>query len=109
MTAVFKNNYLGGSVTFDVDMSELGCECQAGVYLTELGESCFWNNKDPGVQSACNSVDIMKANYVGFEAGSAPCVVGECDKSGICDQSTSSLDYGPSSFFKIDTTQSFSV
>jgi hypothetical protein len=40
--AYFKPNLLGGSVEYDVDLSEAGCGCNASIYLVGM----------PGIGSA---------------------------------------------------------
>jgi hypothetical protein len=41
--------YLGGTLEFDVDVSEVGCKCAAGVYLVELNDDrCSWDAYSPG-------------------------------------------------------------
>ena len=35
---VFKPNYLGGSLKFNVDVSDVGCNCAAGVFLLTLDD-----------------------------------------------------------------------
>jgi len=38
--------YLGGSVEFDVDVSDVGCACAANVYLVDLDDgTCSWGEK----------------------------------------------------------------
>ena len=32
----YRHDYLGGSVSFDVDVSDVGCGCRAGVYLAAV-------------------------------------------------------------------------
>jgi len=45
----FYGKYLGGSVSFDVDVSEVECACVAGVYLVALNdEKCHWNYVEEG-------------------------------------------------------------
>jgi len=34
----FKHNYLGGSLKFNVDVSDVGCNCAAGVFLVHLDD-----------------------------------------------------------------------
>ena len=47
----YNNKYLGGSVTFDVDISSVGCGCAAGVYLTKLDDDqCSWNSYEAGTK-----------------------------------------------------------
>ena len=55
--------YLGGPLQFDVDVSSVGCECAAGVYLVELNDDyCSWDSKSRGETPQCATIDVMEAN-----------------------------------------------
>lgn len=76
----YKHEYLGGSVEFDVDVSETSCACAAGVYLAQLNnEECSWNPMDADVTPQCASIDLMEANNSGFNTQSSPCEFGTCE------------------------------
>ena len=63
----FKPKYLGGTLKFDVDVSDLGCNCAAGVFLVALDEDkCNWGNYAAPNKPQCPTVDVMKANTKGF-------------------------------------------
>lgn len=73
--------YLGGSVEFDVDVSEVECGCAAGVYLARLDdEECSWDAYESGTRPQCGSIDLMEANIAGFRVQSQPCEFGTCDQ-----------------------------
>jgi len=77
----YKHKYQGGSVTFDVDMSEVGCGCAAGVYLAKLDDhDCTWGAYEPGTRPQCASVDVMEANKYGLNTASYPCEFGVCEE-----------------------------
>jgi len=59
----FKPNYLGGNLKFDVNVSDVGCNCAAGVFLVALdGEKCNTGEYESDSPPECNTIDIMKAN-----------------------------------------------
>ena len=63
----YYNEYIGGSVQFDVDVSQVLCDSVAGVYLTTLDdEKCSWDIKKNGVTPECQSIDLMESNIYGF-------------------------------------------
>lgn len=67
----YKPNYLSGSLKYVVDVSDIGCNCAAGVFLVALdGDKCNMNEYEKGTTPNCPSVDIMKANKEGFKTQS---------------------------------------
>jgi len=43
----FKHKYLGGTLKFNVDVSDVGCNCAAGVFLVALDDKdCNWDDHD---------------------------------------------------------------
>ena len=59
----FQPNYLGGTLKFDVNVSDVGCNCAAGVFLVALdGEKCNTGEYESDSPPECNTIDIMKAN-----------------------------------------------
>ena len=63
----YKDNYLGGSLEFDVDVSRVPCSCATHVYLTEINDNtCSWYGKEARVIAPCASIDLMKANKSGY-------------------------------------------
>jgi hypothetical protein len=64
----YYHKYMGGTLMFDVDVSNVDCECAAGVYLVELNDDhCSWNEKNPGETPQCATIDVMEANKHGFK------------------------------------------
>jgi len=64
-------NYLSGSLKYVVDVSDIGCNCAAGVFLVALdGDKCNKNEYEKGTTPNCPSVDVMKANKSGFKTQS---------------------------------------
>lgn len=109
----YNNKYQGGSLTFDVDVSSVGCGCAAGVYLTALNDDeCSWNSYPVGTKPQCPSIDVMEANSQGFVTAPHPCENGECEAESQCKKRASDVDpdaYGPGILYTIDTTKSFTV
>lgn len=110
----YNNKYQGGSLTFDVDVSSVGCGCAAGVYLAALNDDeCSWNSYPVGTKPQCPSIDIMEANTHGFVTAPHPCENGECEAESQCKRRATSDEnpdaYGPGSLYTIDTTRSFTV
>jgi len=109
----YKHKYAGGSVAFDVDVSDVGCACAAGVYLAKVDDvQCGWDAYDQGVTPQCGTVDLMEANIWGFNTQSLPCEFGECEAQSQCRRKASDDDhmaYGPGSDYIIDSTKSFRV
>ena len=104
----YKHDYLGGSVTFDVNVKEVGCGCAAGVYLAALNdETCGWGAVEPNTTPQCATIDLMEGNTQGWHAGALPCENGSCETEGRCRTAADMVGeqaYGPGSDFYIDTT-----
>ena len=50
----YYEQYIGGSVQFDVDVSQVECDSVTGVYLAALDDDkCSWDMKDKGVVPEC--------------------------------------------------------
>lgn len=76
----YYTSYLGASLSFDVNVSNVGCGCAAGVYLAALDdETCSWDPYPSDTTPQCASVDLMEANRNGFITASHPCEFGSCD------------------------------
>jgi len=65
-------NYLSGSLKYEVNVSDVGCNCAAGVFLVALdGDKCSMGEYESGGNPPdCPSVDVMKANKEGFKTQS---------------------------------------
>jgi hypothetical protein len=108
-----KKKYLGGTLTFDVNMSGVGCNCAAGVFLVALDdEQCMWDNYSSTNPPQCATFDVMEANNSGFNTASHPCANGQCDPVSQCMSKArefGGMAYGPGSNYKINTTKSYQV
>jgi len=123
---------LGKTLSFNVDLSQVGCNCNIALYLIH-GPARDWSGnpsqggcpRSPYYCDAnrvcgqwCPEVDVMEANKHVFQATphrcDEPSATGHysnCDRRG-CQQSTRSLGdkaYGPGPQFTIDTRRPFTV
>jgi len=123
---------LGKTLSFNVDLSQVGCACNIALYLIH-GPARDWSgNPSPGACPKspyycdanrvcgqwCPEVDVMEANNHVFQTTphrcDQPSATGRysnCDRRG-CQQSTRSLGdnaYGPGPQFTIDTRKPFAV
>ena len=66
---------------FDVNVSDVGCNCAAGVFLVNLDDDqCKWGNYDElDTRPQCPTVDVMVANKSGFNTEAHVCENGACD------------------------------
>ena len=108
---VFKPNYLGGTLKFDVDVSDLGCNCAAGVFLVAFDEgTCNWGNVVNNDNYHCTTVDVMVANNKGFETASHPYENGSRDITKQCkSDKLYGVAYGPGSEYFINTLEPYTV
>ena len=76
----YKHNYLGGSVSFDVDVSDVGCGCRAGVYLAAISDddTNYFDPLDGDAKPQCSSIDLLEADIWAVQSASAPCSDGSC-------------------------------
>lgn len=109
----FYTGYLGGSISFDVNVNDVGCGCAAGVYLTALDDdTCSWSPYPMGDKPQCSSIDVMEANRNGFTAAAHPCEGSECDlesqsKNNVNDHDA--MSFGPGNKYTINTKKNFNV
>ena len=73
-SAYFTPDLLGGSLTYEVDLSNVGCGCETAFYAVSMpaaGNSNddlqYCNATDKDVAN-CPQYDIMRANQFGFES-----------------------------------------
>ena len=67
----FKANYLGGTLRYDVNVSDVGCNCAAGVFLVALdGDKCTMGEYEKDSPPDCPTINVMKANKEGFKTQS---------------------------------------
>ena len=122
----FKVNLLGGSVSFDIDLSKSGCGCITALYAVGMpaAENSFSPfqycdaSKTGGYY--CPEFDLMHANRHAYrtnahrcDAPSATGLYSSCDTTGQCAvdilQNEGDYDYGPSYIYTINTQKPFSV
>ena len=73
----------GGSISYKVDLSTVGCGCTAGIYAVNVSSYCNAENGDLD-NPMCASMDIMQANHAGFQTQMHPCSNGTCDVVSKC-------------------------
>lgn len=102
--------YLGGSLSFDVDLSEVDCNCASGIYLVQADDgTCSWGPKGDEAQPGCSRIEIMESNRLGFTTAAYPCEDGECESDSETWQRADMDTYGPGSDFTINTEMMFNV
>ena len=125
-TKYYRTNLLGGSISFDIDLSKTGCGCITAFYV--VGMPAVDNFGDPfkycdAAQRSgyfCPEFDLMEANKYSFRANAhrcdAPSSTGaftNCDRDGQCSVDVllneSKNDFGPGWFYTINTMAAFTV
>lgn len=72
-------DFLGGSIEFDVDLSEMPCQCAAGAFLAYLDDDmCSWDPVARGTKPECDTMSLMEANEGGFVQQHSQCESGSC-------------------------------
>ena len=75
------HNYFDATLTFDVDVSDVGCDCAAGLHLVALNdETCGWDAIGDDSAPQCQTIDLMKANKYGHNTAAHPCEAGVCEQ-----------------------------
>ena len=105
----YKHNYLGGSISFDVDIADVGCGCTAGVYLAAIDEKFNFKDLDEGVTPTCSSIDLMEADIWGLKTQTSACKNGVCSDANMCWTKTSGAKMGPGPSYSINTSAPFNV
>lgn len=127
----YRPNLLGGSVSYDIDMSGVSCGCIAAFYLVKMPAKDWNGNPDNtdgwwycDAQAVggeyCPEFDIMEANKYAFQTTAHSCTYADnghysdCDHGGHCVQNSADIfnhqgqnAYGPGNWYTIDTTQPF--
>ncbi len=125
-SAYFTPNMLGGSLEYDVDLSQVGCGCVTALYTILMPAVDY--EEDPFAYCDANQVDghwcpefdIMEANKYSYRATGHTCdepnLQGEysnCDRHGQCSVDIHSNgvldDFKPGSTVGIDTENEFHV
>jgi hypothetical protein len=114
--AFLHDTYLGGTLSFDVDLSDVPCQCAAGVFLAHVNdEECSWHAHPADAPPQCDTIAIMEANTFGFLTNHRECSSGTCNEAYVCQSGVSAFDesgtYGPGSYgdYDIDTEMPFNV
>ena len=121
-----KVNLLGGSVSFDVDLSRSGCGCLTALYAVLMPASA--NTDDPFEYCDaskvdghyCPEFDLMQANKYAYRATPHRCDAADsdgnyqsCDHDGQCSVdillNEDDNDYGPGDIYTINTEKVFNV
>jgi hypothetical protein len=80
--ATYEPDLRGGSVSYTVDLSTMGCGCVAGAYFVGLNANC---TKEPLTgEPSCKTIDLMQADRYSFNASANPCDGGNCDPVSQC-------------------------
>ena len=106
----------GGSVHYDVDLSQMECGCVAGLYLVPANGQCGGEEAADLSNSTCQNIDVMQANKAGFNVAANPCANGNCDAISQCQYNMAVEGkakygdgaYGPNGSL-IDTSRPFNV
>lgn len=128
----YNPNLLGGSIEYDVDLSQTGCSCDFAVYLTRMPWIDEGGNPVPhddktyycdssGVQdnALCPSYDIQESNMFNLMARSKACYrpnrfehYSACYDTGQCIQTTRDVyqdQYAPNDNATINTKLPYHV
>ena len=126
-TKYFTPNMLGGSLEYDVDLSEVGCGCVAALYSILMPTVDAEENPDPFKYCDANRIgghwcpefDVMEANKFSFHTTAHKCdaltngIYDNCDRTGTCTLNIHENDvvgeFIPGSTTGIDTTREFHV
>jgi len=121
---------LGGSIEYDVDLSQSGCSCNAALYLIlmpardtngipEKGDGDYYCDANMVGGHWCPEFDIMEANTYAWHTTPHKCDpptdkghYNNCDRGGSCFQVASQKlkgKYGPGANFPINTLKQFHV
>ena len=130
---LFTPPLLGGSMEYDVDLSQAGCNCDASVYMIAMpaknADGSYRAASDGGMGycdankvggAFCPEFDIMEANKHAFRTTNHHCSEPSnghydwCDRAGTCtvDVITDFPDsdpYGPGPLYTINTHREFHV
>ena len=109
----YEHFFLGGSMSYDVDVSQVSCDRAAGLFLVQMDdEDCSWFPQPSDYVPQCASLDVMTANKHGFAIEAHPCEFGQCDNESLCKARFTDEDYwnyGYGADFMINTENPFNV
>jgi len=110
-------NLLGATITFTVNLANVGCGENAAFYLVGMPASSSQSTGDyycdaNCVGGCCTEMDLMEANRHALQITPHKCTsaTSGCDGDG-CARNTQSVSggYGPGSNYKINTNNAFTV
>ena len=124
-------NLLGGSISYDVNLSAAGCSCNHAFYLVSMPgrdvngkpstgdfDDYYCDANKVGGQW-CPEFDLMEADTFAWHSTPHKCDPANskghyfnCDRGGSCFQKALDINataYGPNSTYTIDTSKPFSV
>lgn len=129
----FAPNLIGGSIEYDVDLSQVGCNCNAALYMIAMPANNSDGSSRPGEDGMfycdankvggafCPEFDIMEANQFAWKSINHYCSIPDdqgyydwCDKIGrsgvdIITDYPDSDPYGPGPEYTINTLEEFHV
>jgi len=113
-----KFNPLGSTISFTVDLNNVGCGTDAAFYLVNMpaagagGTGDYYCDSNDGNGYYCTEMDLMEANRHALQITAHKCtgLTSGCDGGG-CAINTQSISngFGPSSSYKINTENPFNV
>jgi hypothetical protein len=66
--SALKPNFLNGTLRYVVNVSDVGCNCAAGMFLVALDDDkCTMGEYESDSPPDCPTIDVMKANKAGFK------------------------------------------
>jgi len=116
-TVFSADKLLGGSISFTVDISKIGCGLNAAFYLVSMPGSGAGSNRDyycdanaVGGNPSCSEMDLFEANRHAIQITPHRCSGSSCDTGG-CARNTQSITkgFGPDSTFTINSASVFTV
>jgi len=107
---------LGGSISFTVDISQIGCGLNAAFYLVGMPAASAGSNGDYYCDAnavggtSCSEMDLFEANRHAIQITPHGCSGGSCDGGG-CAKNTQSITngFGPDSSHTINSLNPFTV
>lgn len=78
-------SFLGGSLEYDIDLSQMPCQCAAGAFLAYVDDDqCSWDPLARGTKPECDTMSLMEANDGGFIQRHSECSSGTCTEPRQC-------------------------
>lgn len=79
------DSYLGGTLQYDVDLSDVPCQCATGVFLAHVDDDeCSWDAHPVASPPQCDTIAIMEANDSGILTNLRECSSGTCTDPRQC-------------------------